>query len=48
MSEPSVRYFEDLVIGEETWGIEESASKEEMVDYALRYDPIYPTHIVER
>ncbi len=38
-----MRYFEDHVVGVEAWGIEEVASKEEMVDYALRYDP-WPVH----
>ncbi len=39
MPEPQVRYFEDLVVGEEEWGIEEVAVEEEMIDYAVRYDP---------
>ncbi len=46
MPEPGVRYFEDLVLGEKVWGIEEIADKEEMVDYARRYDP-WPVHIDE-
>jgi acyl dehydratase len=44
MAEPNVRYFEDLVIGQEMWGIEEVAIKDDMIDYALRYDP-WPVHI---
>ena len=39
--EPKMRYFEDLVIGEEEWGIEEVAIEEDMIDYAVRYDPWY-------
>lgn len=46
MSEPKVRYFEDLVIGQEMWGIEEVAVKDDMIDYAVRYDP-WPVHIDE-
>ncbi len=41
MTEPPLRYFEDLVIGEEEWGIEEVAVEEDMVEYAVRYDPWY-------
>ncbi len=44
MAEPIIRYFEDLVIGEEEWGIEEVAIEEEMIAYAVRYDP-WPFHI---
>jgi acyl dehydratase len=46
MSEPRVRYYEDLVIGDEMWGIEEVAVREDMVEYALRYDP-WPIHVDE-
>lgn len=41
-----MRYFEDLVIGEEEWGIEEAAVKDDMIDYAVRYDP-WPFHVDE-
>lgn len=41
-----MRYFEDLVIGAEEWGIEEVAVKEDMIDYAVRYDP-WPFHVDE-
>jgi len=44
VTEPSVRYFEDLVVGEEEWGIEEVAVEEDMIDYAIRYDP-WPHHV---
>ena len=46
MSEPQMRYFEDLVIGEEEWGIEEIAVREDMIEYASRYDP-WPIHVDE-
>jgi acyl dehydratase len=42
-----MRYFEDLIIGEEEWGIEEVAVKEDMVAYANRYDP-WPIHTDEQ
>lgn len=41
-----MRYFEDLVVGAEEWGIEELAVQKEMVDYAVRYDP-WPMHVDE-
>ena len=47
MSEPQVRYFEDLVIGDEMWGIEEVAVEQDMVEYALRYDP-WPIHVDDK
>ena len=47
MTEPPLRYFEDLIIGEEEWGIEEVAVEEDMIDYAIRYDP-WPVHIDEK
>jgi len=47
MTEPRMRYFEDLIIGEEVWGIEEVAVKEDMVEYAMRYDP-WPIHVDEQ
>lgn len=46
MAEPAVRYFEDLVIGERVWGVEEVADLDEMISYAQRYDP-WPVHIDE-
>ena len=39
-----LRYLDDLVIGEAEWGIEELAVKDEMIDYAVRYDP-WPFHV---
>lgn len=39
-----MRYFEDLRVGEEEWGIEELAVEEDMINYAVRYDP-RPFHI---
>lgn len=39
-----MRYFEDLRVGEEEWGIEELAVEEDMINYAVRYDP-WPWHI---
>ncbi len=47
MTEPPRRYFEDLIIGEEEWGIEEVAVKEDMVEYATRHDP-WPIHVDEQ
>jgi acyl dehydratase len=47
VTEPRRRYFEDLIIGEEEWGIEEVAVKEDMVQYANRYDP-WPIHVDEQ
>ena len=46
MTEPQVRYFEDLMIGVEEWGIEEIAVEEDMIEYAVRYDP-WPFHVDE-
>lgn len=46
MAESITRYFEDLVIGEKVWGVEEVADLDEMVKYAQRYDP-WPIHIDE-
>lgn len=47
MAEPvMMRYFEDLEIGKVLWGIEEVAVKEDMIDYAVRYDP-WPIHVDE-
>lgn len=46
MSEPIIRYFEDLVVGEKLWGIEEVADFDEMISYAKRYDP-WPFHVDE-
>jgi acyl dehydratase len=42
-----MRYFEDLPIGDEEWGIEEVAVKEDMIAYASRYDP-WPIHVDEQ
>jgi acyl dehydratase len=39
-----MRYLEDLVIGEAEWGIEELAVEDEMIAYAVRYDP-WPFHV---
>lgn len=47
MTESRTRYFEDLIIGVEEWGIEEVAVKEDMVEYANRYDP-WPIHVDEQ
>jgi acyl dehydratase len=41
-----MRYFEDVVVGEELWGIEEIAVKDDMIEYAARYDP-WPVHLDE-
>lgn len=41
-----MRYFEDLIVGEELWGIEEVAVKKDMIEYAARYDP-WPIHVDE-
>ena len=41
-----MRYFEDLIVGEELWGIEETAVEKDMVEYAARYDP-WPIHLDE-
>ena len=46
MSESQMRYFEDLIVGEELWGIEEVAVKKDMIEYAARYDP-WPIHVDE-
>jgi acyl dehydratase len=46
MSESQMRYFEDLIVGEELWGIEEVAVKKDMIEYAARYDP-WPMHVDE-
>ena len=42
--EPTLSYFEDLEMGMELWGSEEVADRDEMVEYARRYDP-WPIHI---
>ena len=41
-----MRYLEDLIVGEELWGIEEVAVKKDMIEYAARYDP-WPIHVDE-
>jgi acyl dehydratase len=41
-----MRYLEDLIIGEEEWGIEEVAVEKDMIEYAARYDP-WPIHVDE-
>ena len=46
MDEPIMRYFEDLVVGEKVWGVEEVADLDEMIGYARRYDP-WPFHVDE-
>lgn len=43
-AEPRLVFFEDLHVGMEMWGTEETADRNEMIDYAERYDP-WPMHL---
>jgi len=36
-----VRYYEDLVVGEERWSTERAVTREEMIQFAKLYDPQY-------
>ena len=38
-SKPRLVFFEDLHVGMEMWGTQETADRDEMVAYAERYDP---------
>jgi acyl dehydratase len=37
-------FWEDFETGREYWGSEETADRDEMVDFATRYDP-WPMHL---